>query len=117
MAPSRATSTGPPKASLGLLARPVVAELVGDVGDDDPLGAGALGVLAGLRGGQVPADAGALGPRQRRLDDQQVGVAGDLDHLLAGAGVGAVGELAAALARDVDREGVDEVRHRVEAGS
>ena len=58
-----------------------------------------LGVLAGLLGGQVAAHAGALGPRQRRLDQQQVGVAGDLDDLLAGAGVGAVGELAGAVRR------------------
>ena len=55
-----------------------------------------LGVLARLLRGEVAAQAGALRARQGSLDDQQVGVAGDLDDLVARAGVGAVGDLAAA---------------------
>src|SRR5215208_4856096 len=45
---------------LGFLAGPVGVELVGDVDEDESLGSGGSGVLAGLRGGQVAALAGAL---------------------------------------------------------
>ena len=90
--PARASSTGAPNAREPSLARPLGVELVGDVGEHDPLGAGAAGVLAGLLRGQVAADAGALGPRQGRLDEQQVGVPRDLDELVAGPAVGAEGE-------------------------
>ena len=89
----------PPNAALALLARPLGVELVGDVGEHDPLGAGAPGVLAGLAGGQVAADPGALGPRQGRLDEQQVGLARGLDQLLAGPAVGAEGEPAGGSSR------------------
>src|SRR5688500_9330265 len=65
---------------LGLLPRPLLAQVVGDVRQDDPLDTGALRMVAGLGGGHVPADTGALGTRQRRLDDQQVRVLGDLDQ-------------------------------------
>ena len=41
-------------------------------------------VLTGLRRCHVAALAGALGARQGRLDDQQVGVARRLDQLLEG---------------------------------
>ena len=84
-APSRATSTRPAERLLGLVARPALAELVGDVGDDEPAGAGGAAVLAGLARRQVPADAGALGPRERPLDQQQVGVAGEVDEIVASA--------------------------------
>ena len=60
-------------------------------------GAGAAGVVAGLLRGQVAADPGALRARQGRLDEQQVGVAGGVDQLLAGPAVGAEGEPARAL--------------------
>ena len=57
-----------PEGALPLLARPLGVELVGDVGQHHPLGRSSPGVLARLLGGQVPADAGALRARQRRLD-------------------------------------------------
>ena len=41
------------------------------------------GVVSGLPRGHVSAGPGALGARQGRLDHQQVGVAGDLDQLIA----------------------------------
>ena len=71
-------------------------------------------MLAGLARGQMPAVAVALGTRQRRLDQQHVGVARELDELLVGAAVGAVGE-PAAVAGELDREGGDVVRHLAEA--
>ena len=80
------------------------------MGDHDALGPGLLGVLARLLGREMTAHPGALRARQRRLDDQQVGVAGDLDDLLAGPGVGAVGDVAAVLRADPDGERLDEVR-------
>ena len=99
-----------------LLTRPFGVELVGDVGEDHPLGAGEAGVLAGLRRGQMTALSGPLGARQRRLDDQQIRVTGGLDDLLAGPAVGAEGEPAAACcAGQVDREGLGEVRDAVES--
>ena len=59
---------------------------------------------------------GPLGPRQGRLDDQQVGVAGDLDELVAGAGSRRRRRSRRRRSRRrSDREGLDEVRHRVEA--
>ena len=74
------------EAALALLARPLGVELVGDVGEHDPAGAGAPGVVAGLLRGQVAADPGALRARQGRLDEQQVGLARRIDQLLARAG-------------------------------
>ena len=66
------------EAAFGLLARPVRVELVGDVGEDDAPRAGPAAVLAGLLGRQMPARALAFGPRQRGLDQQQVGLAGEV---------------------------------------
>src|SRR5688572_33271291 len=48
-----------------LIARPDLVELVRDVREHDTLGAGALGVIAGLGRRHVAAIAGALGPRER----------------------------------------------------
>ena len=72
-----------------------------------------LGVLARLLRGQVPALAGALRARQRRLDDQQVGVPARTRPACSfGRAVGAVGDPAASVRRgDVDRERLGEVRH------
>ena len=67
-------------------------------------------MLAGLLGGQVTTDAGALGARQGRLDEQQVGVPRGVDELLAGPAVGAEGE-PPRLAHEVDGVGEDEMRH------
>src|SRR4051794_39663503 len=50
-----------------LVARPQRVELVGDVREHDALGAGVAAVLARLARREVPALAGALGPRQRGL--------------------------------------------------
>src|SRR4051812_39409904 len=67
---------------LGLGLRPLVAELVGDVGDDDLAGLRARRVLAGLLRGQVAPRSLPLGARQRALDEQQVGAVGEADELL-----------------------------------
>src|SRR6185295_14875018 len=75
-----------------LLAGPVRIELVRHVGEDHPSGAGAASVIAGLARRHVAAHAGALGARQRRLHNQQIGVPGDLDQLLARAAIGSVRE-------------------------
>ena len=72
-APSRATSTGPPKAFSAL--RPAGVELVGDVGQHEPAHARLAAVLAGL--GRHDARALALGARQGRLDHEQVGAVGE----------------------------------------
>src|SRR5437870_2186194 len=78
-----------PEGLARLSPRPLLVELVGDVSDDEPVCARALTVIAGLGRRQMAADAGALGPRQRRLEHQQVGVAGELDQLLVRSAVGA----------------------------
>src|SRR5687767_4605253 len=72
-----------------LLAGPRLVQLVGDVGEHDTLRAGPPGVVARLRRSHVPSVSGALGTRQRGLDEEEVGVASDLDQLLAGPAVGA----------------------------
>ena len=110
-APSRATSTVAPNARCASRA-PTRVELVGDVGDHEPLGAGARAVLAGLLRRQVAAVALALRARQRRLHHQQVGVARELDDLVGRAVVGAVGEPPAAVGDELDRVGRGEVRDR-----
>ena len=71
--------------------------------EHEPARARAPAVLAGLARGQVAALAGALGARQRRLDQQQVGVARELDQLVVGAAVGAVGEPPPPLRGELDR--------------
>ena len=86
------------------------------MGQHEPLRAGALRVLARLLGRQVAADAVALGTRQRRLEDQQVGLGGERDDLLVRAAVGAEDAARpAAERRDLDRERRDVVRHEREA--
>ena len=95
---------GPSEGPFGVLARPVLAQLVGEVGQQDPPRAGLAGVLARLRGGDVAARALALGARQRGLDDEQVGVAREVDDVLVRGVVGAVGDAPAAVGGgDLDR--------------
>ena len=71
-------------------------------------------MLAGLAGGEMPAGAGALGPRQRRLDHQQVGFSGQLDQRVVGPAVGAVGE-ARAVTGQICGERGREVRDLLQA--
>ena len=71
-------------------------------------------MLAGLARGEVAARAVALGTRERGLDQQHVGVAGEPHQLVVGAAVGAVGE-PAAVAGQLDGEGGDVVRDLAEA--
>src|SRR4051812_45450435 len=98
-----------------LRARPQLVELVGDVGEHDLLDARLARVLAGLARGHVAALAAALGARQRRLDEEEVTVARELDQVFCGAAVGAEHELLVALlGRDADRERLGEVRDRLE---
>jgi hypothetical protein len=86
------------------------------VGEDHPSGAGAASVIAGLARRHVAAHAGALGARQRRLHDQQIGVPGDLDQLFARAAIGSVRESPAAVGGgEVDGVGGGEVRDLLEA--
>ena len=85
---------GPPEGPRALVAGPLGVELVGDVREHDALGAGAARVVAGLLRSQVAPGPGALRPRQRGFDEQEVGVAGDVDQFLARAAVGAEGEAA-----------------------
>ena len=66
------------------------------MGEHDALALGAAPVVAGLLRGEMAADPGALGARQRGLDEEQVGVARELDELVAGAAIGAEGEAPAA---------------------
>src|SRR5947209_1247437 len=89
----------------GLLAGPLGIELVREVSDHEMLGAGTTAVLAGLGRGEMPAFAGSLGTGQRRLDHQQVGAPGEVDQLIVGTAVGAVGEAPALLVAQLDREG------------
>src|SRR5206468_1777105 len=75
-------------------------------------------VIAGLGRGHVTALSRPLRPRQGRLDHQQVGVASDLDQLVAWATIRPVREPSAAVRRaEVDRVGGREVRDLPEAGA
>jgi len=84
------------------------------VGEDDSLGAGAPAVVSRLLRSQMAAHTVALGSRQRRLDQQHVGVAGEADELLVGAAVGAEGQ-PPALAGELHRVRGSEVRDLAEA--
>src|SRR5205814_1269968 len=106
---------GRPEARLGLVPRPQLVELVGDVSEDDAPRTRLARVLAGLARRHVAALAAALGTRQRRLDEEQVAVARELDQVVRWAAVGAEHELRVArLGLDTDREGLGEVGHRLE---
>src|SRR5262245_12291850 len=76
---------GAAEAAFGLLASPLVPELVGDVRNHHALRPRLLGVVTGLLRCHVPADAGSLGAGKGGLDQEQIGVPGDLDQLVAGA--------------------------------
>ncbi len=73
------------------------------------------GVLAGLAGRQVPARAVALGPRQRRLEEQQVGVGGEVVERVGRPVVGAEREAPAGRAAHLDGVGGHVVRDGLEA--
>src|SRR6476660_10346206 len=87
------------------------------MGDHAPLRPGAPSMLARVLGREVAANPSALGARQRRLDQQEVRVAGYVDDLLAGPGIGAVDGLAAAVRADPHGEGLDEMRNRLKSGT
>ena len=72
VAPSLATSTGPPKASDASVRAQSASSSSEMCVSTSRLRARLARVLAGLARGQVAALAGALGARQRRLDQQQV---------------------------------------------
>ena len=104
----------PAERALRLAARPVASSSSEKWVSTSRLRPRPRAVLARLGRGQVPAVAVALGARQRRLDQQQVGVAGELAQLVVGRAVGAEREPRAALG-ELDRVARDEVRDGREA--
>src|SRR5690606_29831806 len=78
------------------------------VGEDQAPGAGALRVLAGLPAGQVDVLGVVVVVVEGRLAQEQVGVGGQVDQLLAGGGVTAVGQ-GGAVVLQAEAEGVDGV--------
>ena len=78
---------------------PFRVKLVRHVREEHLSGTGAAGVVTGLRGRQMAPDPGSLGPRQRCLDHQEVGVAGELDERIVGAAVGPEGDPAPSVCR------------------
>src|SRR4051812_43876655 len=104
-----------PEPAFGLDPRPFRIELVRDVGEDDALGVRELRVLARLTRCQVAARPLPLGPGERGLDEQQVGLAGELDERLGRRGVGREGEAATVVGgAHGDRVRAGEVRDLVE---
>src|SRR3954454_4080934 len=90
------------EAGLRLALSPEFVHLVGDVRQQDRLDASLARVLAGLARREVPAHAGSLGTRERRLDHQQVGSARDPDHVVVRRRVSAIREPPPAVGGRVD---------------
>ena len=104
----------PAEGPLGLRARPFGVELVGEVRQHEPLRARPRAVLARLDGRQVAALAVALRPRQRGLDQQQVGARRERAQLVVGPQSAEKVNRAPSLG-ELDRVGRDEVRDGLEA--
>ena len=104
-----------PEAPGALGERPVDVQLIGEVRQDQALRARPGAVLARLLRREVAAGAFALGPRQCRLDQQQVGAGGEVAQLLVGRAVGGEGE-PCAVGGELDGVGRDEVWDRLKAG-
>src|SRR4051794_36564447 len=104
-----------PEPALGFHPRPLRIELVGDVGEDHLPGLREPGVLARFARREVAPRPLALRTREGRLDEQEVGVARELDERLGRGGVGAEGEAPVAVRGPPGhRGGAGEVRDLVE---